>query len=226
MSSSIYFLLEGLSHISDLGAYDHILFIAALAALYQFRDWKSLLGLVTAFTIGHSIALALATFQLLNIPSELVEFLIPVTIIITCISNLFAIKKKEAFHVEHNSTLDNNMFHVEQSQNKTPTQQDILTKINGQTYLISTIFGLIHGVGFSNYLRFMLAREETITIPLLMFNLGLEFGQIIILFAILILNFVSLKILGMTQKTWTIGISILILLSSIPILSETSKALF
>lgn len=189
---------EGFFHIADIKAYDHILFIAALVAIYHYKQWKSLIGLITAFTIGHSLALGLATFQLIKIDTNLVEFLIPVTIVITSLWNLYLTNKTKMFHVEHNK----------------------------QTYLIIIFFGLIHGLGFSNYLRFMLTREETITMPLLLFNLGLEFGQILILFVLLFLNFVSLKIISLRQKTWARIISILVLLISIPILIERTQSLF
>jgi hypothetical protein len=87
----IYFQL-GFHHIMNWGALDHILFIAALALRYQFADWKKLLILVTAFTIGHTITLTLSVFDVVSISKIWTEFLISVTIIITACSNLFVKK--------------------------------------------------------------------------------------------------------------------------------------
>ena len=86
---SLYYGL-GLDHILDVNGYDHILFVIALSSLYQLKEWRPVLTMVTAFTIGHSVTLALATLKLITVDSALVEFLIPVTILFTCISNLFA----------------------------------------------------------------------------------------------------------------------------------------
>lgn len=91
----LYFGL-GKDHILDYSnGYDHILFIVALCVLYQLRDWRQVLVLVTAFTIGHSITLALATLNIITVKAELIEFLIPVTIFITAASNI--IKKEDSF---------------------------------------------------------------------------------------------------------------------------------
>jgi len=88
------YLITGFSHISDTNAYDHILFIIALCAMYQFKDWRKILLLVTAFTIGHSISLALATLELVFFSSNVIEILIPITIMLTCIFNIIIIKKE------------------------------------------------------------------------------------------------------------------------------------
>ncbi len=221
MTPTFYYLQEGLLHITDLNAYDHILFILAMVAGYSYRDYKPLLILVTAFTLGHTIALALATFEIVRIPSEYIEFFIPVTIIITCIYNLYNTR----FHVEHKNSLSegDKMFHVEHKNEYRKDMFHVEHKTN--PYLLVSIFGLIHGLGFSNYLRFMLAKEEIISIPLLMFNIGLEIGQIGILIIALVLNFVFLKLLN-KNKYWTITVSSLIILITLPILKDTASALF
>ena len=87
----IYFEI-GFRHIANWGALDHILFIVALVLRYQFADWQKLLVLITAFTIGHTITLALAIFNVVNFSRAWIEFLIPLTIAITAISNLFVKK--------------------------------------------------------------------------------------------------------------------------------------
>lgn len=199
MDDFSFFFNQGLRHISDLAAYDHILFIVALAALYSLKNWKNLLFLVTAFTIGHSIALAFAILEWVKPNSEIIEFLIPTSIVLTCIWNIIKVRRQEkAFHVEQS------FFH----------------------YGIVVLFGLIHGLGFSSYLRFILSSEESIFIPLLSFNIGLEVGQIFILTIALIINFVFLELNKIPYKFWSILVSTLIFLISIPILLETGKALF
>ena len=214
MNDFIFFFKQGLSHISDLGAYDHILFIVALAAAYHIKNGKKLLFLVTAFTIGHSIALALATLKIIKVNSSLIEFLIPVTIVATCISTIIQqIKSKPSPSLE--TKIDDysqkERFHVEQ---------------NPFNYVIIISFGIIHGLGFSSYLRFILSENESMFTPLLSFNLGLELGQIFILTIALIINFVLLRYFKFSQKYLPIILSILIIIISIPILLETGNALF
>ena len=148
MSPFQAYLQLGFQHISDLTAYDHILFIVALCAIYQVQQWRHILILVTAFTLGHSITLALSTLDIIIVPTELIEFLIPVTIFLTAIFNVL---RKEGE----------------------------LTPINMRlNYVLALFFGLIHGMGFSNYLKTLLGMEESIWQPLLAFNIGLELGQL------------------------------------------------
>jgi ABC-type antimicrobial peptide transport system permease subunit len=209
MDNFYFFLKQGLSHILDTSAIDHILFIIALAILYHIKEWKQLLVLITAFTIGHSMALGLATFEAIKANTSIVEFLIPLSIIVTCIWNgiqlnsTYLQKKKlknhQVFHVEHFSRLK---------------------------YGIVLFFGLIHGLGFSNYLRFILDSDEGILIPLLAFNIGLEIGQILIVSIVLIINFVLLDLLKIQKKQWASLASFIVILLSIPIAIETGKSLF
>lgn len=214
MNDFIFFFKQGLSHISDLGAYDHILFIAALSAAYHIKNGKKLIYLVTAFTVGHSIALALATLKIVTINSSLIEFLIPVTIIATCITTIVQKTKSIPLSFEDSKVADysqKEVSHVEQS-------KLIYASIIG--------FGVIHGLGFSSYLRFILSENESLFTPLLAFNIGLEVGQIFILAIALIINFVLLEYAKISQKYLPIIISILIIIISIPILLETGNALF
>ncbi len=172
----LYFGL-GKDHILDPNGYDHILFVIALCALFTIREWKQVLILVTAFTIGHSITLALATLQIIPVNADLIEFLIPVTILITAASNIF--RNTEG-----------------------PTGASL--RLN---YLYATFFGLIHGMGFSNYLRSILGRDESIITQLLAFNLGLELGQIIIVGLFLVLGFILVDIFGVNRRDWKIVVS-------------------
>ncbi|MEM6632209.1 MAG: HupE/UreJ family protein [Bacteroidota bacterium] len=177
MSEFLVYFQLGFQHISDLAAYDHILFIVALCAVYQVEDWRRILVLVTAFTIGHSITLALATLNIFTLPSELIEFLIPVTILITA---LFNVLRKD---------------------------MNLRPQVMRQNYGIALFFGLIHGMGFSNYLRALLGQEESIWKPLLAFNLGLELGQILIVAIIMGLSYVVLNIFKAQHREWNLFIS-------------------
>jgi hypothetical protein len=88
MQDFIFYLKEGWEHILSWSALDHLLFILALAAIYVINDWRKVLILVTAFTIGHSLTLALSVYNIIKVKESLVEFLIPCTIMITAIFNL------------------------------------------------------------------------------------------------------------------------------------------
>lgn len=175
----IYFGL-GKDHILDItNGYDHILFIMALCAIYVIHDWKRILILVTAFTIGHSITLALSTMRIITVKTELVEFLIPLTILITAVSNLFA-KESRMYSSK---------------------------KIVQTNYWLALFFGLIHGMGFSNYLRSLLGKEKAIFTPLLSFNLGLEVGQIIIVAIFMASSFILVDLIGLSRRDWRFVIS-------------------
>ncbi|HLL46814.1 MAG TPA: HupE/UreJ family protein, partial [Longimicrobiaceae bacterium] len=88
MSEFLTFAHLGFLHITDPRGLDHVLFILVLAAIYRLRDWRQALAVVTAFTVGHSVTLALAVTGVLDLPTELIEFLIPVTIVATAAENL------------------------------------------------------------------------------------------------------------------------------------------
>jgi len=173
----LYFDL-GKEHILDyVHGYDHILFIVALCALYLMRDWKQVLVLVTAFTIGHSITLALSTLRIINIRADLIEFFIPLTIFITAVSNLFRDEENLG---------------------------DRAIQIN---YFYALFFGLVHGLGFSNYLRSILGTNHSIWMQLLAFNIGLEFGQIIIVLIFLSVSFILVDVFTLNRRDWKMVIS-------------------
>jgi uncharacterized membrane protein YfcA len=167
----------GLEHILDTKGYDHILFIIALCAVYTASDWKKIIILVTAFTIGHSITLALSALHVIEIKEDLVEFLIPLTILATAISNLF---KK-----------DRNGF------NKPKVELN---------YFLALFFGLIHGLGFSTLLKALLGQQSQITQPLLAFNLGLEVGQLAVVGLFMVLTTLVLWF-GVSRRDWRIMVS-------------------
>lgn len=183
----------GIEHITDLEAYDHILFLFALSIIYLLKDYKRIVILVTAFTIGHSLTLALAVTGIVIVSSEIIEFLIPLTILITAFSHFFY-KDKE---------ISRRMY---------------LFK-----YFSALFFGFIHGLGFSNYLRAILEGTQDIVIPLLAFNLGLETGQLLIVLSIVLISSFFINILKTVQKNYVLissgavaGISLILLLERYP----------
>ena len=171
----LYFRL-GLQHILDIRGYDHILFVLALCAVFIPRDWRKIVILVTAFTIGHSLTLALATFKLINVNSDLIEFLIPVTIAITAFITILRPKPSSGKGLSIN-------------------------------YIFALFFGLIHGLGFSIYLRSLLGREASIWQPLLAFNLGLELGQLVIVGIFLLVTSILVGLAGVSRKEWKLVVA-------------------
>lgn len=169
----------GIDHILNTGALDHLLFIMVLCAVYLVTDWKKLLVLITAFTIGHSLTLALSVYDVVRFNSAWVEFLIPLTIVLTALYNLTLAGKA------------------------VPRQK---IQIN---YLLALFFGLVHGMGFANNIRFMLAESQSILLPLLGFNLGLELGQIIVVSILLLLSFWAIKLMKLQHRYWAMGLSLI-----------------
>ena len=182
----LYFIL-GKDHILDYAhGYDHILFVVALCAVYVISDWRKLLILVTAFTVGHSVTLALATLKMISVNVVWIEFLIPLTILITAVSNLF----RKVYP------------------NSEGGRESILHAGGIQTnYVFALFFGLIHGMGFSNYLRALLGKDHGIIMQLFAFNVGLEFGQIIIVGIFLAVSFIAVNIAGSARRDWKMIIS-------------------
>jgi hypothetical protein len=170
------YLEIGFQHIANLRGIDHILFVLALTIRFQFDDWRKVLILVTAFTIGHSITLALSVFNLVNYSAKWIEFLIPITILITAFSNLFI--KKFVFKT------------------KFPL-----------IYFLALFFGLVHGLGFSNYLKSLLGKDQSIIMQLLAFNIGLELGQLMIVFFILLISFIFVTIIKINRREFLLFIS-------------------
>ncbi len=189
MSDFTLYSQIGLEHILDTKGYDHILFVIALCTVYTLKDWKKLLWLVTAFTIGHSITLALAVFKIVSINVNIIEFLIPITIIFTCVTNFFYKPNENQYFSKKNfSEQGKNIFR----------------------YVITLFFGLIHGLGFSSFLISLLGKQANIGLPLLAFNIGLEIGQLVIVSILLI--FVSLlSVFSVKQREWILIISAAVL---------------
>lgn len=176
MQDFLFYLQLGWEHIISKDALDHQLFILALIAIFSFRDWKKVLILVTAFTIGHSLTLVLSALDVFRFPSDWVEFLIPCTIVFTALDNIIFSKNEKK-----------------------------LIQLN---YYLALLFGLIHGMGFANSVRMMLASEQDITLPLFGFNVGLELGQIVVVAIALFIHYVFSEVLKLSNKIWIYIISV------------------
>ncbi len=173
-----YFQL-GLEHILDLNGYDHILFVITMCAIYRPADWKKILLLVTAFTIGHSLTLALCAFDVLKINSALIEFLIPLTIFLTALWNIISKEGKEK------------------------------AGLFSWNYFLVLVFGWIHGMGFSNYFRMLVGKSGNVLEPLFGFNVGVEVGQILVVILFMFVAFLVLNLLKVKFRYWKIGVSVI-----------------
>ena len=179
----------GLNHVLDFSAYDHILFLIVLAVVFNFNQWKKVLWLVTLFTIGHSVTLALSAYGILKVNMDMIEFLIPLTIFITGVVNVLTAKKSSSGKENIN-------------------------------LIFAVFFGLIHGLGFSNYFKMMIGQEEGKLFPLIEFALGIEAAQVIIVLGILVLGTFVLSIKKITRKHWIIVCSSVVILISIKMMYE------
>ncbi len=175
MNDFTFYFILGWKHIISLDAMDHLLFITALTSIYLIQNWKQVLILVTAFTIGHSATLVLSVYDLIRFSSNWVEFLIPLTIVLTAALNV--------------------------------VQRNNQSKALQLNYYAALFFGLVHGMGFANTIRFMLAKSQSISVPLLGFNLGLEAGQLVVVLVILLAAFILVTKAGMQQKRWVYVLS-------------------
>lgn len=183
MSELLLYLRLGATHIADLAGYDHILFVAALAVSYPPSAWRRLAWLVTAFTLGHSITLALATLGWLRVSPALVEALIPATITITAALQAWQYRSEAVARVAE-------------------THDPLALR-----FALATGFGLIHGLGFSTFLRALLGAEESLVLPLFGFNVGLEFGQLGILTAVLLLGVMVTRGFGRSRRAWVLSVA-------------------
>lgn len=185
----LYFNL-GLQHVLDWQAYDHVLFITVLVAAYSLNEWKKIIWLVTIFTIGHTLSLALSTFEVVIVRSELIEFLIPLTILLTAVYNLTRAGKKSR----------TNKIQV--------------------LYFATLFFGIIHGLGFSTYFKMISGSTSNIALPLLEFALGIEAAQIIVVLVVLLISFLVQYIFKFSQRDWILVVSSIVIGFAIPMLIE------
>ena len=183
-----FYFQFGWDHIIDIGALDHIFFIAALAAIYMLKDWKQVLILVTAFTLGHAITMILSSKNLIEVNTGWIEFLIPCTIVVTALSNLFQ---------------------------KTFTQRTI--RIN---YFLALFFGLIHGLAYANLIKFMITGEQDFVWSWFSFCVGLEAGQILVVFLILLLAQLFVGIFKLNRRIWVMTVSVAVLIFALKMAIE------
>lgn len=188
MQDFIFYLKFGWEHIISWDALDHQLFVLVLVAVYSYSEWRKILILITAFTLGHSATLALSVLDVFRLPGNWVEFLIPLTIFITAADNILMRNRRKS-----------------------------LMKLN---FYLALIFGLIHGMGFANTARLMMAEEQNIFVPLLGFNIGLELGQIVVVLVILLIQFFLIRFLKLKKLHWMLIASVITLLVSLKICVE------
>jgi len=175
----------GIDHILNPEALDHILFVAALCLRYLMKDWRKVIVLVTAFTIGHSVTLALSALCLVHFATRWIEFLIPLTIVATALNNL----AQRPDRVEH------------------PSRLPVI-------YFFALFFGLIHGLAFAGTLVSLVGKDELV-LPLLAFNLGIEVAQLVVVAAILLISFIFVQGVKIRRIWWVRGASALVLLASL-----------
>ncbi|EJL59523.1 HupE/UreJ family protein [Flavobacterium sp. CF136] len=187
----IYFQI-GLKHVLDIHAYDHVLFLIALTIPYAFKDWKRILLLISVFTIGHTLALLLSVFGIIAIKVNIVEFLIPITILITAFFHLFTAGKA--------------------------SKNESINLI----FFVTLFFGIIHGLGFSNYFKTILGGSPTSKLlPLGEFALGIETAQLIVVFVVLIISYIVQTIFRFSKRDWALVMSAFIIGVVIPMIVES-----
>ncbi len=192
MSEFWIYFNTGLRHVLDIKAYDHVLFLIALTIPYAFKDWKRVLLLVTLFTVGHTMSLLLSVYGFVQIKVNLVEFLIPITILITAIFHLFTAGK--------NSKKESISFIA----------------------IVTLFFGIIHGLGFSNYFNTILpGNSSDKLLPLLEFALGIEAAQIIVVLIVLILSYIVQTVFRFSKRDWTLVMSSFVIGVVIPMVIES-----
>ncbi|SEP16970.1 HupE / UreJ protein [Flavobacterium sp. CF108] len=187
----IYFQI-GLKHVLDINAYDHVLFLIALTVPYSFKDWKRILLLVSVFTIGHTLALILSVFGIIAIKVNIVEFLIPITILITALYHLFTAGKA--------------------------TKNDGVNVI----FFVTLFFGIIHGLGFSNYFKTILGGSPSSKLlPLGEFALGIEAAQLVVVFVVLVISYIVQTVFRFSKRDWALVMSAFIIGVVIPMIIES-----
>lgn len=187
MDDFVLYFKMGLQHVLDFSGYDHILFLIVLAVIFTANQWKKALWLVTFFTLGHSLTLALAAYGVINFNIDIIEFLIAFTIFITGVINVFRA-------------------------NKAGVGKDQLN------LFFALFFGLIHGLGFSNYFKMMIGRSDDKLMPLVEFALGIETAQIIIVVVLLILASLTQALFKVSKRDWIMVLSAIVIGVILPIL--------
>ncbi len=189
MLESFWFNVQyGINHVLDIKAYDHLLFLIVLTVPYLFKDWKRVFLLVTMFTLGHTLSLILAVYNIVSVKAEMVEFLIPITILIVALFNVFTSGKG--------------------------AQKEKV----GILFLSTLFFGLIHGLGFAREFKMLLGDSDNKFVLLFEFALGIEIAQIIIVFLVLFLGYLSQTIFRFNKRDWIMVISAIVVGLVIPMI--------
>lgn len=189
MLDNFWFNIQyGMNHVLDINAYDHVLFLLVLTVPYIFKDWKRVLLLVSVFTLGHTISLIMAVYGIVTVNANLVEFLIPMTILIVALYNVFTAGKKA-------------------------TSEKV-----GILFLSTLFFGLIHGLGFASEFKMFVGKAHDKMLPLIEFALGIELAQIIIVFVVLFLGFLCQTVFRFSKRDWVVVLSAIVVGLVIPML--------
>ncbi|MBD0831477.1 HupE/UreJ family protein [Aestuariibaculum sediminum] len=189
MLENFWFNVEyGINHVLDIKAYDHVLFLIVLTVPYLFKDWKRVFLLVSMFTLGHTLSLVLASYGMVSVNASIVEFLIPITILIVALFNVFTSGKG--------------------------AQKEKV----GVLFLSTLFFGLIHGLGFAREFRMLLGGSDSKLVLLLEFALGIEIAQIIIVFIVLFLGYIVQTIFRFSKRDWIMVISAIVVGLVIPMI--------
>ncbi|MCB0437716.1 MAG: HupE/UreJ family protein [Flavobacteriaceae bacterium] len=181
---------HGINHVLDINGYDHVLFLMVLTVPYLFKDWKRVLFLVTTFTLGHTLSLVLAAFNVIRINVSWVEFLIPVTIILVAVFNVF-------------------------TAGKLPQKNKI-----GVLFFSTLFFGLIHGLGFAREFQLMVGASDNKWAVLFEFAIGIEMAQVIIVFIVLIVSYIMQTVFRFSRRDWMLVVSSIVIGMAIPMVLE------
>ena len=192
MSEFLTYFNIGLRHVLDINAYDHVLFLIALVTPYAFKDWKRVLILVSLFTLGHTLSLLLSVYGIVIIKASLIEFLIPITILTTALFHLFTAGKSG--------------------------KNESITFVA----MVTLFFGIIHGLGFSNYFKAILPGSASDKlVPLLEFALGIEAAQLIVVFVVLMISYIVQTFFRFSKRDWTLVMSAFVIGVVLPMILES-----
>lgn len=178
----------GINHVLDINAYDHVLFLIVLTVPFMFKDWKRVILLVTMFTLGHTLSLLLATYGAVKVSADIVEFLIPLSIMVAALFNVFTSGKG--------------------------AQKEKV----GLLFITTLFFGLIHGLGFAREFKLLVGADDSKLIALLEFALGIEIAQVVIVFIVLFLGYITQTVFRFTKRDWIIVVSAIVVGLVIPML--------
>jgi hypothetical protein len=188
LDSFLKFLELGLYHIVSLKSYDHLLFLVVLTIPYLFKDWKRLLLLITSFTLGHTLSLLLGVYDIVNLKGNVIEWLIPFTIIIMALYNVFTAGKSSK---QYNPII---------------------------IFSIVLFFGFIHGLGFATAFESMVRSDESTLLSVLEFALGIEIGQFVIVFCVLFFGFLGQTIFRFSVRDWVMVLSAVVIGLMLPLI--------